>query len=242
MVSMPNTFMVSDYADRIDSSTSSEYEYWRWWRGYRFMVSRPVVIHKFLFSNNMSDFSVALYESNANSVPLSVLAYVRGADYAPEPDGWGLENSFKDSSGRNISKVLVVPDVRYILAAGVNFSPGGVFNDLQVKKWNVESMVSSFDLISEWFPTSTDQDEFLSLSWHFTGPHTSLVDTAPSTSTSGRCYSRPDLGFSYTDILGSSVRVGGRYEEISDGWTKVDGVWREVDGMWTRVGGVWRSI
>lgn len=229
---MARIFRVQDYTTRVYGTD------WRWWRGYRIKPSRDIKINKVMFSFSGADAYVALYTMNG-LVPSSVIR------------SWFLPSNTSTVGGvRTIILRDTDPDVvfmageYYTIAAGVTINDF-VFQRYSVDVWDVTSMIPNEEFLSEWYPQTTEDDDYLSLTWNSGGwgynlPPSILIGKTPSDNVEGRIHARPDFGLEYEYVDGVTAKVSSSYREVDDGWAKVGGVWRKLEERWTKVGGVWR--
>lgn len=204
---VPSYFIVTDWVDYLDANNM------RWWRGYTFQVTMPIVIRALVAGTHQYDASqkayVGLYVGTHNGVMTRLLA-------SKEIPGLGRGQILE------IPTVTLTPGVWYGLAAGTE--EGTVTYISNVCAWDVSPMIWGEVFLQDWRPETGNGIQC----WHW-GPEGvqhgqpgDIVNKQSSTASSGTWTgnyvdARPELGF---------ISTGGNFMTI--GWVKESGIWKPL--------------
>lgn len=200
---IPGYFIVTDWSEYQDEPNT------RWWRGYTFQVTMPIVVRALVAGTHAYSSAyrayAGLYVGSHNGVMTSLLA-------SKEIPGLGRGQILE------IPPVTLTPGVWYGLAAGTTGSGGTYISN--VERWDTQQMVWGEVFLHDWRPETDDGIQ--TFHWAIHGqPEDILNQTAYTTETgpfSGSAVdARPELGF---------ISTGGNFLTI--GWVREGGIWKPL--------------
>ncbi len=241
----PYRFLVADFADEISVLNPSL------WRAYGFRFKEETYITSIIggWEHIYSDppgGHVALFTCTEEGVPLEILA----AEPVMEE---GRRQVF------HIDPVKMIPGKWYMIAQGSTekqtFVAGQtLWNNMHaVGYWDVNEMMETLGIFSDWRPIGTGDFPFQMFVWRHKdgeewssqGPPEKIIGLPPTTTTEGIADARPDLGFYH-----------GWYERELTIWSKQKGIWENahkrphrsgswqepVTETWAKKKGIWKPI